>query len=147
MAHVRKQIRDALAAKLTSDVALVRRNVFSTRVFPLDGGKLPCISVYTSSEGSELLTMGAKTLRRGVSVVVEAYIRATGVFDDDADAIAVQVEAAVASDTTLGGVAKDTVLTSTEIEFSGDAEQPIGVARLTFDVLYVTSIDDASQAR
>ena len=147
MAHVRKQIRDTVATALTRDVSLVQRRVFPTRVFPLDGGKLPCVSVYTLSEGSELQTMGVKTLRREASVVAEAYIRVTGSFDDDADALAVQIEESIASDTTLGGIAKDAILVSTEIEFSGDAEAPIGVARLTYSVVYVTTIGDVETAR
>ena len=147
MAHVRKQIRDYFASALTSGVALVNRRVFPTRIFPLDGDNLPCLAVYAVSEVSGLQTMGQKTLTRDVSVSVEAYIKARNTFDDDIDAIAVQIEQAIAADTTLGGVAKDAVLASTEIEFSPEAERPVGVARLTFTVRYVTSIEDASTAR
>lgn len=147
MTHVRKQIRDYFETTLTSDVTLVSGRVFGTRVFPFDGTKLPCIAVYATSETSDLMTMGSKTLMRDASVVVEAYIRVSGTFDDDADALAVQVEEAIAADTTLGGVAKDAILTSTEIDFSGDAEMPIGVARLTYSVDYVTSIGDVETAR
>jgi hypothetical protein len=105
------------------------------------------LAVYAVSEVSGLQTMGQKTLMRDVSVSVEAYIKARNTFDDDVDAIAVQIEQAIASDTTLGGVAKDAILASTEIEFSPEAERPVGVARLTFTVRYVTSIEDASTAR
>jgi len=147
MSHIREQIRKSFAASLASDVTRVSGKVYPTRVFPLDGDKLPCIAVYTMSESSELMTMGAKTLRREASVVVEIYIRITGTFDDDADAIAAQVEASIAQDTTLGGIAKDSILSSTEIEFSGSAEAPIGVARLTYSVMYVTNTQDAETAR
>jgi len=147
VSHIRKRMRDYFDTVLLADVPLVQSRVFPTRIFPLDGGKLPCLAVYTTSESSALQTMGLKTLARDVSIVVEAYIRATDRFDDDADALSVQIESAVAADTTLGGLAKDTILTSTEIEFSNEAEKPIGVARLTFTVRYVTSISDASTAR
>ena len=147
MSHVRKKIRDYFASTLSSGVPLVSRRVFPTRIFPLDGDKLPCIAVYAVSETSGLQTMGLKTLMRDVSVSVEAYIKARNTFDDDVDAIAVQIEQAIAADTTLGGVAKDAILASTEIEFSPEAERPVGVARLTFTVRYVTSIEDASTAR
>tara|TARA_R110001632_G_scaffold232969_1_gene375698 strand:- start:2653 stop:3075 length:423 start_codon:yes stop_codon:yes gene_type:complete len=140
-------MRDYFDTVLLANVPLAKRRVFPTRIFPLDGGKLPCLAVYTTSEASALQTMGRKTLARDVSIVVEAYIRASDTFDDDADAISVQIESAVSADTTLGGLAKDTVLISTEIEFSSEAERPIGVARLTFTVRYVTSIEDASTAR
>ena len=147
MSHVRKQIRDYFASALTSGVPLVSRRVFPTRIFPLDGDKLPCLAVYAVSEVSGLQTMGRKTLMRDVSVSVEAYIKARNTFDDDVDAIAVQIEQAIAADTTLGGAAKEAILASTEIEFSPEAERPVGVARLTFTVRYVTSIEDASTAR
>lgn len=147
MAHVRKQIRDYFATALASGVPLVSRRVFPTRIFPLDGDKLPCIAVYAVGEASGFQTMGRLTLMRDLSVSVEAYIKARNTFDDDVDAIAVQIEQAIAADTTLGGVAKYAVLASTEIEFSPEAERPVGVARLTFTVRYVTSIEDASTAR
>ena len=147
MAHVRKQIRDDIVSTLSAGATLATGGVFGTRVFPLDGARLPCIAVYTSSEASSLMTMGAKTLTRQASIVVEAYIRVSETFDDDADAIAVQVEESIAADTTIGGFAKDAVLTGSEIEFSGDADTPIGVARLTYSVMYVTSIGDVETAR
>jgi hypothetical protein len=67
-------------------------------------------------------------------------------FDDDVDAIAVQVEEAIAGDFTVNGLAKTVILQSTEIDFSGEAETPIGVARLTYDVRYVTAIDNVETA-
>ncbi len=44
-------------------------------------------------------------------------------------------------------LAKTAVLSSTEMNFSGEAEQPIGSARLTFDVRYDTAINDVETAR
>jgi hypothetical protein len=61
--------------------------------------------------------------------------------------LAVQVEESIAADFQLNGLAKDAVLVSTEIDFSGESEQPVGVARLTFSVRYVTSIEDVETAR
>lgn len=147
MAHVRKQIRDKISQLLSSGVSLVSSRVYGSRVYPLTEAKLPAITVYTGGEASELNTMGLKTLSRTLSVSVDVYARATQTLDDDLDAICVQVESAIASQYTLNGLSKNTVLSSTDIDFSGDAEQPVGVARLTFDVLYHTSIDDAETAR
>ena len=84
---------------------------------------------------------------RALSVTVDAYVRVTDKFDDDVDALCVQIEEAIANDFTVNGLAKDAVLTSTEIDFSGDAEQPVGVARLTFVVRYVTAINDVETAK
>jgi len=147
VAHVRKQIRDKFSQILSAGVPLVSSRVYGSRVYPLTEAKLPAITVYTGGEASELNTMGLKTLSRTLSVSVDVYARATQTLDDDLDAICVQVENAIAAQYTLNGLSKNTVLSSTDIDFSGDAEQPVGVARLTFDVLYHTSIDDAETAR
>ena len=43
-----------------------------------------------------------------------------------------EVEEAISADRTLGGLAKDTYVESTEIEYTGDGEQPVGYVTLTF---------------
>lgn len=147
MAHVRKQIRDRIASTLTSGVSLVSNRVYASRVYPLTEAKLPAITVYTGAEISNRLNMGVSDLNRSLSVEVDIYVRATGTFDDDVDAIAVQVEEAIAGDFTVNSLAKEAVLTGTDIQFSGDAEQPIGVAKLTFTVRYVTALTDVEAAK
>ena len=147
MAHVRKQIRDRIAALLASGVALVGGRVYKSRVYALTQSKLPAITVYIGSEDSSLFTLGSKTLMRTVSVSVDIYENATASLDDNLDALAVQVEESIAADFQLNGLAKDAVLVSTEIDFSGESEQPVGVARLTFNVRYVTSVEDVETAR
>ena len=147
MAHVRKQIRDRIAALLDSGVALVEGRVYNSRVYVLTQSKLPAITVYIGSEDSSLVTVGSKTLMRTVSVSVDIYENATASLDDNLDALAVQVEESIAADFQLNGLAKDAVLVSTEIDFSGESEQPVGVARLTFNVRYVTSVENVETAR
>ena len=147
MAHVRKQIRDRIASTLTSSVSLVSSRVFASRVYPLTEAKLPAITVYTGSEVSNRLNMGVSDLNRSLSVEVDIYVRATNTFDDDVDAIAVQVEEAIAADFTVNSLAKEAVLSGTDIQFSGDAEQPIGVTKLTFTVRYVTALTNVEAAK
>ena len=147
MAHVRKQIRDRIASVLSSGVGLVSTRVYASRVYPLTEAKLPALTVYSGVETSSLINMSSKDMFRTMTVNVDAYVRATNTFDDDIDAICVQIEAAMAGDFTVNGLAKDAILTSTEIDFSGDTEQPIGVARLTYTVRYVTAIDNAEAAK
>jgi len=142
MAHVRKQIRDRMASTISTGATLVSSRVYTTRVYPLTDANLPAITVYTGSEVSNRLNMGLNDLNRSLTVDVDVYVRATSTFDDDVDAIAVQIEEAIAGDFTVNGLAKEAVLTGTEIQFSGDAEQPIGVAKLTYSVRYVTALND-----
>mgnify|MGYP006908262392 FL=1 len=149
MAHVRKSIRDRIASQLSSNVSLVSSRVYASRVYPLDPTKLPAITVYTGSEASGLHNMASGTpdLMRNLSVTVDCYVRITETFDDDVDAICVQIEEAIANDFTVNGFAKDAVLTSTDIDFSGEAEQPVGIARMTFVVRYITAINDVEAAK
>jgi hypothetical protein len=147
MAHVRKQIRDAIEALLVAGVPLVSGRVYGSRVYPLTDANIPALLVYTASEESGLQTMGRKTLMRDLSVSIDAYVRVTSNFDDDVDAICAQIEGAIGADFYLSGLSKNTVLASTEIDFDGEAEQPIGVARLTYDVRYVTDVDNAETAK
>ena len=151
MSHVRKQIRDQFVSVLTAGVTLVSSRVYATRVYPLTQAKLPAITVTIGSESSGLMTMGAtmgsKSLDRTVDIAVSVYENATASLDSAIDAIAVQIEEAIGADFTLGGIAKESVLTSTSIDFSGETEQPVGIATLTFSVRYVTSLTDVETAR
>jgi len=147
MAHVRKQIRDRMASTISTGATLVSSRVYTTRIYPLTDANLPAITVYTGSEVSSRLNMGLNDLNRSLTVDVDVYVRATSTFDDDVDAIAVQIEEAIAGDFTVNGLAKEAVLTGTEIQFSGDAEQPIGVAKLTYSVRYVTALNDVETAK
>lgn len=147
MAHVRKQIRDRIASVLSTSVTLVKRRVYATRVYPLTEEQLPALTVYTGAENSNRLNMGKTDLNRSLTIEVDIYTRTTKSFDDDVDAIAVQIEEAIANDFTVNGLAKEAVLTGTDIQFSGDAEQPVGVAKLTFTVRYVTALTDVEAAK
>lgn len=147
MAHVRTQIRDKMGTLLTSGVSLVSGRVYKSRVYPLSKAKLPAITVLTGSEASDLMVMGSKTLDRTATIFVDCYVSVRDTFDDDVDAIAVQVEETIGSNFDLGGIAKTAILRSTEIDFTGESETPVGIARLTFDVRYVTTIGDVETAR
>lgn len=146
MAHVRKQIRDRVE-NILRGATHATGGVFASRVYPLTQAKLPALTIYTGSEASGLQSMGAKTLARDLSLIVDAYVRVTDTFDDDVDALCVQVEEIIAADYTLNGLAKNTVLSSTEIDFDAEAERPVGVARMTYTIRYVTAIGDVETAR
>lgn len=151
MAHVRKQIRDKFVTILTAGVPLVSKRVYATRVYSLTQAKLPAITISSGAESSGLMTIGAtmgtKSLNRTLEITVSIYENANASLDSLIDAIAVQIEEAIGADFTLSGIAKQSVLTSTNIEFSGETEQPVGIATLTFAVQYITSLTDVETAR
>jgi len=146
MAHVRKTIRDHITTTLTG-LTTTGSNVFQTRLFPVEESKLPALCIYTKSEATEYATLTqSRTQIRELEVIVEAYVKGTANIDDTLDTIAVEVEEALASDVTRNSNAKDTRVTSVDIDFNGDAEQSVGVARFTVAVDYVTVEGDVETA-
>ena len=130
--HIRQQIREEFGTTLTG-LTTTGSNVYESRVYPLENGSLPALIIYTKSETSEPIVIGTQRLMsRELSVVVEGYAKATSNFDDTIDTISKEVEAAIAADRTLDGLAKDTYLESTEIEFNSEGEKPLGYVSLTF---------------
>ncbi len=130
--HIRQQIREKFGTTLTG-LTTTGSNVYESRVYPLENGSLPALIIYTKSETSEPIVIGTQRLMsRELSVVVEGYAKATSNFDDTIDTISKEVEAAIAADRTLDGLAKDTYLESTEIEFNSEGEKPLGYVSLTF---------------
>ena len=130
--HVRQQIREYFGTALTG-LATTGTNVYESRVYTLQDNTLPSLVIYTKSETSEPIVIGVdRVMSRELAVVVEAYCKATSNFDDTIDTISKEVEEAIAADRTLDGLAKDCYLESTEIEFNGEGEKPLGYVSLTF---------------
>lgn len=129
--HCRKQIRDALKTHLSANMATVQ-TVQSGRVHPLESDPLPALLVSTPAEALDPFNKNGDQ-SRVLSLVMEGY--ATGAAAADIlDAIAVEAEALV-----LAGVpawVKETQLTTTTVDLSGDAVNIAGVMRLEFDIVY-----------
>lgn len=146
MAHVRKSIRDNVKTALTG-LTTTGSNVYQTRVYPLAEDKLPGIAIYTRTEDVEYQTITAPRLKeRTLRIAVEAYVKALTDYDDTLDKIALEVEAALYTDLTRGGFAKDTRVVSFDSQFSGDGDQPIAYATMEVEIDYFTGEDDAETA-
>ena len=130
--HIRQQIREKLGTTLTG-LTTTGSNIYQSRVYPLENINLPALVIYTKSETSEPIVIGTnRVMSRELSVVIEGYVKATSNFDDTIDTISKEVEQAIATDRTLDGLAKDCYLESTEIEYTGEGEKPLGYVSLTF---------------
>ena len=142
MAHVRKSIRDNIETTLTG-LTTTGTNVFASRVYPIQSARMPGLCVYTSSETIEAQTIKPpRGLIRSLEVSVEVYVE-SATADDILDASAAEIEAAMATDRTRGGYAKDTRLISFEADFAGEGEKPVVVGRFMFEILYSTTEADA----
>jgi len=101
---------------------------------------LPAVLVYTTSEDSDEVAFSKQRVQnRIVDVMVEGYVKAITNFDDTLDQIAREVEEALLDDPTCGGLSQNMILSSTETEYSGDGESPVGTIKMTFQVNYRTA--------
>jgi len=164
MAHVRAQIRDAVALVVTGLGATVKK----TRKFPTNAAELPRFHVYTMSERLDDNSSNLYAQGRILTLAIEAV--ATGgedALDDTLDAFAVSIESALESSKNYSPLvvnrdgevvvnrdgqfvvldatpdsddytAVDTKYISVEIDIDSTGKESIGAARLTFEVLYRT---------
>jgi len=138
MTHARKQIRDALASRL-SGLSTTGARVFSHRYHEFNDDELPGLRVYAESDEVLGQMMGGRQHRR-VQFVVEACAKVLTTLEDTLDQIALEVEAAIGAENTLGGLVKG----GTNYEGIGDfnvqheGEKPVGVWPLRFTADYDT---------
>lgn len=145
MAHVRRQIRDAVAARLTG-LATTGARVAASRVHPVAAGAGPTLAVYTVEEEAERTAFGRDPLLdRALSLAVEIYVQAED-FDDVIDQVAAEVEAALGGWEPAAPKLREVALAATEISAHGEGDIKAGIARLTFDIRYVTRASEPSIA-
>lgn len=138
--HLRAQIRGALVTALTG-LATTGTRVYGSRVYPVSATSLPALRVYALSEFAEVgEVMAPRLLERRVRVQVQALAKAAADLDDTLDQICQEVEVALAMPcSALAGIAKTITLLATEIQLAGDAEQPVGMAAMTYEVFYMAA--------
>lgn len=146
--HVRKQIRDAIAAVLTGLVTTGAR-VYPGRTWPMDPTKYPALLVYAHGGPSQFIATGATdadiALERQEDIIVEGVCRTAGEEPDDTlDLIAAEVEAAMMADTELAALIDRRELTQTDLITSATAEKREGSVKLTYRVTYCTPAGDAT---
>lgn len=140
MSLERKLIREKVAAILGTPAITGVLAVFQNRQARVAPEEMPCILVYTKSESAEEAIAAPRQYRRTLKLVVEIVrmdVSATDV-DDFLDTVADEIEQRLFQNETLDGLASDTKLSDTEIDFITDSENEVGFCRLTFDVTYWT---------
>lgn len=144
MAHVRKQIRDAVKAIL--DAELPSHRVYNKRLYSINRRHLPVVDMRFLNENSDHSTMGG-VLDREASL----YIRVTHAgteddVDDLLDADAVVIEEAL-DGSTLGDLVKFTTFKQTNFTDNAEGDKPLAEIVLRFDMYYRTAQGDVETAR
>lgn len=127
MAHVRKQVRDAVVTLLTG-LATTGANVYTGRVYPLDSSQseLPALFVNTPGEEAEPSPEVDRSFQsRTIAIEVEAKVKG-GAYVDTLDQIAVEVETALGASITVGGKVVDLDYVGMEFDSSGETDKPVG---------------------
>jgi hypothetical protein len=141
MIHVRTQIRTAAAATLTG-LATTGEKVFKSRMRPSEDDELPCLLVYCDDEPNIARQTAGKTprLSRELLLVVKGLAKNGAGLDDELDAICLEVEKAISTNLTLGGLVRDGVwLTSINTTINEEMETTCGEIIMTFSATYSTN--------
>lgn len=148
--HRRKQIRDAVVARLTG-LTTTGARVYGGRTLPLDDNFSPTLFVYARSERSRFESMGTagRTMARQVKMAVHGYVSLAATDPEDTlDLISLEVERAMMTDETFGALRVTSIeLSETDISADiNDARRRLGEIRLTYDIEYATAADDPSRS-
>lgn len=140
MTHRRTEIRNALVVALTG-LPTTGAHVYASRLRPLTDADLPAILVSTGGEenGGLYLSTG-QPLQRELHVTLFICVKATTAFEDTADAILADIEAALfVAPPSLGGVALSVSLASIDDpEMDDSLEKPVCRLPVNLRVVYST---------
>ncbi len=141
MSHLRQQIRERVAATL-SGLSTTGSNVFQSRVYPMEQANLPGLIIYSVSENSTPITMGAvRDIEATLTLAIEAYALGADL-DDKLDKICKEVQVAMSGDRTVNSLAKDLQLDSTNIVFAQESDVPAGYVTMNWSVTYQFAEDN-----
>lgn len=131
MAHIRTQIRAAFVAQLTDAGTAAGSRVWPSRPVKVPEDDMPSLHVSVLSETSER-SGDCLPLERRPTIQVIGFVEADAAkAEDKGDALALEVEKAVAIDETMAGTLSDIVLTETNIEFER-GKKVIAIVEMTF---------------
>lgn len=148
MAHVRQQIRDAVAALLVgTDTA--GANVFKSRpldAYPLQESELPAICVDTVEGGpigKGSMAGPNRLIERVCVLTITVGAKGNTGYQDQVDAAFVEIETRLANNNQLVTLCKWMQPTGEpNTEISGDGDQPVALSRMQYDVVYITALND-----
>ena len=138
----RTNIRTATANALTGASVVVTANILKGRNNTIASVSFPSAAVYAVQEQIEVRSLrpSDRLQYRQLALMVDYFTAESGTYliDDLFDTGSAAVEAAVLADPTRGGVCSDLHLTTVEYVIEPDEDRRWGVARHTFNCIYLT---------
>lgn len=140
--HLRDQIVDAVKTLLTGLTTTGARCYVDRDIDeePIGAAELPALNIEQGDESSEAATISApRTMQAFLDITVTGFSKlATGTLArKKLNLISQEVQVAMAGDRSLGGLCKYTTLMQTDFELSSQGEQPVGLVRMRYQVLYL----------
>lgn len=143
MAHIRAQIRTALAALFAGDVPGSFASVETARAHRIDRDALPVLTIGWDQEQAQQGVGGANArVVRVTQWTMAIHCSGTDSIADDADALALLVEQRIGADPTLSGAVAHARVTGSSFALSGETEQRSAVLALTVETMVVTAASD-----
>jgi len=141
MAHAKTAIIGAVITAISGNGVTPER----TRVYPQDEANLPAYMVYPESDVIDYSMSTADGITRIMTLKVEIVVKAaSSAVEDLLFSHEEYIENQIGDDV-LADI-KRISLTGAEYEWSGDGQEAMGIATLTFSVLYRTLRGSASTA-
>lgn len=143
--HLRKQIRAAVVASgVLGNLTTTGTRVLQGRTTPLAADAQPTLLVDLGEEQIETSAIGAsaraRMLKRELELIVRGAVKAASGYLDTLDAIALEVETAIANNSTLGGLAKTIRPAGMDTpELDGQGEKTVAILNMRFIVEYYTT--------
>jgi len=137
--HLRKRIRVAAAASgVLGNLTTTGTRVSVSPVYDLND--LPALRISTPAETIDIESLGTGRIRRHtLTLAVEACVKANSSYTDSVDQICKEVQIALDTSNTLGGLCKWIEPKSFELQAEGEGDKAIAVGRMEFDVIYFTA--------
>ena len=139
----RTNIRNAIGNAITVALVVPTANLLRGRDRTIASTSFPACAVYAVNEDVEIRSLAPsdRVQYRTLEVAVDYFTAVTGstILDDLLDTGSAAVEAAVLADVTLGGACRDLHLTRVNYVIEPDEERQWGVARHTFQAIYLTN--------
>lgn len=136
--HSRSQITTAFIVALSS---IPGTTTTRGQIFSVYDDQLPLQTVYTTEEQIEIDNTQGRIIgvqRRALSVVVQAYLKASSDYDQALDDMATAIEETIFNDQPIRVLVRCLDLVSTTKETSKEGETEIAVITLTFNAQYLT---------
>ena len=133
MAHPRQQIREQMLATLTG-LTTTGANVYDTKLNAY--GDFPCITIITGTDTVDEDKSSNPKHWHDLAIRLEVRARVASTVANEIDTICAEIEAAIYADRTLNAKLVDVIISQTQIEYSVEAEVPIGLATLSLSAAY-----------